>query len=179
MKPVFIDIGAHFGLEIEWALNHGYEVYAFEPNPIMGQVLTKYQDRAFISYTAAWKEDGFMPLYDGVDAMNEGASLYPEKTTTTRDSIIVQTTDIGRFLRNLDKDIAILKINAEGAEYDILDSIVEHSVIRRIQKIWVEDHEAKIPSVEWREHKQGILKWLRAMGITVIDWVPALLEEQK
>src|SRR6266478_2448601 len=144
MKPVFIDIGAHQGLETAWALDHDYDVYAFEPNPYWAQHLSHYQASAYICYAAAWSEDGFMTLYSGADENQHGASLYREKTTIRADlRIKVQTVNIGKFLDRLNRDIAILKINAEGAEYEILHSIWYHVGFRSINKIWVEDHAEK------------------------------------
>ena len=175
MPPVFVDIGAHRGQETGYALSRGYEVYAFEPNPDTAQHLLEYQDRAFISYAAAWNADGFAPLYMNLNPAQLGSSLYPEKSNVYKKMFIyVQTINFGQFLQRLDRNIAVLKINAEGAEYKILRSVLEHFDVHRIGKVWVEDHSEQIQSEEWDHERHTILK---AFPGKIILWTPKLLEE--
>lgn len=115
-----------------------------------------------------------MTLYSGADENQHGASLYAVKTTIRADlRIKVQTMNIGTFLLRLNRDIAVLKINAEGAEYEILESIGAHFGFLPIHNIWVEDHAEKIVSKVWHEQKERVLSRL---GDRIIPWKPELLE---
>lgn len=169
----FIDIGSYKGEEIKWALENGYEVQAFEPNPEMRQYLQQYEDRATIRYVAAWNKDGKENLYlkNREWETDMGLSLIREKFNIDKDnSIEVQTVCIGCFLRGLGKDIEILKIDAEGAEYYIIESILEKFDPKRIKHWWIEDHSQWIESKAWQEQRIKVLEQLKLRDIIINEW---------
>lgn len=174
---VYIDIGSYDGYEMKNALEDGYEVHAFEPNPEMKKYLAPYENIAYINYSAAWSEDGEMPFYarsvneiDNHDK-DQGRTLVREKSNINKESFdMVKTINIGRYLKNLDKDIDILKIDTEGGEYVILESILDNFDTKRIKTWKAEDHGDRIPSPEWHLHKEKVLNRLNSLGIVVEDW---------
>lgn len=171
---LYIDIGSNRGEEIQRALEKGYEVHAFEPNPDMKEFLQYYEDVATINYAAAWDKDGEAVLYNNApEEANRGvgASLIKEKCNVYEDdSPLVKTINIGRYLKDLDRDIDILKIDAEGAEYVILESIYQNFDTKRIKKILLEDHANYIISKEWELHKQRVLDY----KINIEPWINQL-----
>ena len=170
--PIIIDIGAFKGQVVKRYLDLGYEVHAFEPNPNMEQYLEIFEDEATINYTAAWNEDGKANLHlmANPEPGEDGVSLIKEKINVGDRTIEVQTTNIGRYLRDLDEDIDILKINAEGAEYVIIESILKEFDPSRIKNWLVEDHQNYINSEKWTEHKNNILEKLSILGIEIKPW---------
>ncbi len=169
----FIDIGSMNGEEIEWAINHEYEVHAFEPNPNCKKYLQQYEDKATINYVAAWNKDGIAKLYlmATLEPGEDGVSLVKEKTNVNKEKYIeVPTINIGRYLKELNKDITTLKINAEGAEYIILESILDNFNCKRIGIIFIEDHENYIKSDEWLKKKNEILERCEKLEIKIKDW---------
>lgn len=162
---------------MQWAIKNGYEVHAFEPNPRMKERLEPYRDKATIHYAAAWNENGESPFYDHAedevvnDDIDQGRTLIFEKKNIDHSkSDVVRTINIGEYLHNLNKDIDILKVDTEGADYYILESILDHFNPKRI-KIWLmEDHSNHIEDVKWREHKAKVLKRLKDNSITILPW---------
>ena len=59
----------------------------------------------------------------------------------------VQTIKISDFLQDAEIDkVDLLKIDAEGSEYDILEDLLETRTIQNIEKIYFEDHKRSVPS---------------------------------
>lgn len=169
--PIFIDIGSHKGEEINWALEHDYQVHAFEPNPRMKPYLQKYEPSIRMNYAAAWNADGKVRLYEkNMDWDNDqGLSVMEDKTNINKnDYIEVPSVNIGRYLEELDRDIDVLKIDAEGAEYVILESILARFDFKRIKKVFVEDHEGLI--FNWHDHKKRVLDKLKSKLVTLEEW---------
>jgi len=177
--PTLIDIGSYKGGEIKWGLENGYEVHAFEPNTNCKQYLEQYEDKAIVNYSAAWNEDGFAKLHlmFNPEPGEDGVSLIKEKQNVSQERVTeVPTINMGLYLQNLDKDIDILKINSEGSEYIILESIYKHFDMKRINKIFVEDHANYITSESWEEHKNMVLKMLSNDGIIIKPWKENIYE---
>lgn len=156
---VVIDIGAYPGDVIEYCVEHKFEVYSFEPHPGLFKDIQKYgkNQNVHLYKAAAWKSDGVSRLYlkDRPDRADVGSSLIVEKTNVDKDSWIdVPTVDIGIFLCSF-KEIGLLKIDAEGAEYYILERIKQFG-FDNIKCIAMEDHSTKIASREWKEHKASV-----------------------
>lgn len=161
------------GREISWGIDHGYEVHAFEPNPNCKKFLEQYETLATINYAAAWDTDGEVVLHlmGTSEGGEDGVSLIKEKTNVSQERVIVTPAiNIGKYLRKLDKDIDILKVNAEGAEYVILESILDEFDYTRINRWLVEDHANYIRSEDWRQKKEEVLARLRNLAINIEDY---------
>lgn len=178
MKKVFIDIGSYKGEELKLALELGYEVHCFEPNPAMKYFLSPYEGRAIINYAAAWHEDGIAKLYSMIkgDVSEMSLSLIHEKTNINKDSYIeVPTINIGRYLKELDKDIDLIKIDAEGAGYHIINSIIDQFDVTRIREWKVEDHSGLIYT--WKDHRDWVLEKVKTNGIILNPWKGHLTDD--
>lgn len=174
MKPVYIDIGSHDGRELQWALANGYEVHSFEPNPLMKEFLEPYESLATINYVACSNQDGFTKLFKRApgDNSDQGVSIVPGKTNVDHDNWwTVPTIDTGKYLYELNKDIDILKIDTEGAEFIIIESILDHFDHTRIKEWHVEDHWNRIDDNEWQRHRKAVLKRLEELNIELIPWL--------
>lgn len=172
----FIDIGSHTGEEIEWALDHGYEVHAFEPNPhLRDKLIERFGDNpnCKINFAAAWNEDGESELYLQDDregnSSEMGVSLIREKMNVLRKNVLVQTVNIGKYISNLERDIDIIKIDAEGAEYIIIESILDWIGPYKIKNWWVEDHSQYI--YNWHDRRKEILERLEREKIIIQPWI--------
>ena len=61
-------------------------------------------------------------------------------------AVRVEVVDILEYLHVLDRDIRILKMDIEGAEWDILERLRTHPVLDQIDTIFVETHERQDPA---------------------------------
>ena len=170
---IFLDLGSTRGGEIRQALNAGFEVHAFEPNLNFKYALEAFEKTATINYAAAWDKDGTEKLWGMAAAWEDelGNSLIKEKQNVSKERFMeVPTINLGRYLKELDKDIDVMKINTEGAEYIILESILDNFDPKRIKRWFVEDHKNYIPDESWRAHKDKILERLKNENIILEDW---------
>jgi FkbM family methyltransferase len=135
-----IDLGAYVG---DWASRmverFGCTVYAFEPSP---GIAAKTSERFVTTPNVT-----VFPF--GVGAMEEtaqlsrdgpGSSLYGGRAAFG--TVNVQVRDIVTVLRELDVQyIDVLKVNIEGAEYDVFDRLITANWLPRIGTISVQFHE--------------------------------------
>ncbi len=131
-KPkVIFDIGANIGV-ISVVLTNLYPdamVYAFEPEPGNFEILEKnIQEYPNIkSYKCALAgEDGSGYLSASDDPINFGGfSLYREGCDRSKDPIKVPCIGVSKFIDRVSGPVDLIKIDAEGSEYDILTRLTE------------------------------------------------------
>lgn len=144
-KVVFVDCGAHAGVFSDVALACGGICYAFEPNKYLYAFLRdlyKGNEKLILSNQAVSNKNGKTTFYNGVNnAASEGASI-------TRNwggsSYEVEMLDFCEFLKDIIQKhhkISLIKIDIEGAEFDVLDSLIEQKLYENVEYIMVETHE--------------------------------------
>jgi FkbM family methyltransferase len=102
-----------------------------------------------------------------------GSSLFKEKTTggiDTGSPIRVPTVDLSKWLmeNTSQNDYIILKLDVEGAEYDILEKMIADGSIRRVRHIFAEWHWHKIHVPESRH--LSLQEELKRLRIRVVEW---------
>ena len=159
---IIIDIGACVGTFIDSCLDKYGErveaIYAFEPlRANYDFLIDKYRDddRIGIINQAIGGFDGGAKFYkknnkdgsDGDFVGNSGSSLKQSKTNVSDSYNKVSVTQLSTFLFNNPIDfIDIIKIDAEGAEYDILKDILVRKILMRVGLVYFEDHCRKVPA---------------------------------
>lgn len=177
---VAIDCGANIGDITGHMARPGVIVYAFEPHPAaFARLRDRFSNNPLVHCgpEAVWDRVGQMKLYlhehhqrDPV-RWSVGSSLLPEKPNVTPNAFItVPTIDLAGFIKALDKPVALLKIDVEGAECDILRPLLEKNLLPKIGAVLVETHEVKIPSL--RPALAQLRRQLAAQHITnvYLDW---------
>lgn len=143
---VFLDIGAHIGESSDFFLKHYPEARAicFEPLPANCKIL---RDKGYeVIEAAAWISFGMIDFYYGLP---ESGSLYSSKKTGGIDPdkfITVNAVDIADYIKtNFKKsDTIVIKMNCEGAEYNIIPHLRNHGLLSWIDKFYVQWHYNKI-----------------------------------
>ena len=149
-----LDLGANVGTFTRRMAETGADVIGFEPDPGAWSVLERrVQDLPNVTliHKAAGHADDTLTLYrsdkwspDSPGAHTESSSLIPTKGASQ--AVTVDVIDIIAFIENLDRDIRIIKMDIEGAEWDILTRLIDHPVLNRIDCIFVETHERADPA---------------------------------
>lgn len=145
LKPddVVIDLGAYRG---EWAggmrARYGCSVIAVEPTDAIDGYACE------IIKQAAWTHDGKLPF--------GGAYYY--SSTFEPGVTFYDCFDINTLLDRFD-DIALLKINIEGAEYALLQHIIDHNYHQRVRNLQVQFH--IIEGHPWQAWYDGIVAGLQ------------------
>jgi FkbM family methyltransferase len=155
MKRVFLDVGAAEGSSIRFfRKNHPesdqFEIHCFEPLPSNVELLGEYRDITIIP-AAAWKSNGTSILYQG---KKKSGSMYSDKTTglVSKDNPLeIDTIDLAEYIKsNFTQDDEIwIKINTEGAEYEIIPHLHAEGLIPWFDRMYIKWHGGrKIPSLE-------------------------------
>ena len=162
-----VDLGANLGEYTRKMACRTRQVIAFEPDPWTCAALrANVADlgNVKIENAAAGTSYRRVLLYRhprfGEDPLVHSASssVVAGKNNVVEDGAIeVRQVDFVSYLEDLDEDIGVLKIDIEGAEVDLLEALFDRpDVLMRINHIFAETHERRIPS-----HKPRV-KALRA-----------------
>ena len=153
-NSVCIDIGANTGQELELLLPLGVEVHSFEPHPTLAKLIKERfesYDNLFFNECAAWIKNENKTFFHkrdpSSDALNDaGSTLIKSKTNISgKWSVNVQCIDISEYVLSLKKQIDVMKIDAEGAEYHLIKHLIDTGAIEKINHLLYEDHHRKIP----------------------------------
>ena len=95
-----------------------------------------------------------------------------EKTNITNLNlnVDVECVDISRVIHSIDGDIQVLKMDVEGAEYEILERILETESYKKIKSIYFEDHSRKMSSSNFHQLKDRILREYKNKNIDLYWW---------
>ena len=155
MKRVMIDIGACNGKTCKKYLNENFKVYAFEPLPYnVNQI--EHHDNLTVVRAAVGSYNGTAYLFLGPKNTHQncywGTSIFEDKTNVTdTKSFEVAMVKLSDYWRHsIYWPVDLLRMNCEGAEYDILEDLMDAGIINRFKKIQFQDHTLDIPSLEGR-----------------------------
>lgn len=144
-----IDCGANVGDVTGIFLQHGMKVIAFEPDPVALEVL---RDRfgthgdVQIVPKAVGGKSGSAPLFQtkalssGDISETTGSSLIRQKEHNDEPVATVDVVDLVSFIRSLPERVRILKLDIEGYEAEVLESLLDTGLYREIDLVLVETH---------------------------------------
>ncbi len=150
---VCLDLGANVGDVTERMRASGAEVHAVEPDP---WAFARLSER-FAGIPGVHLHNAAIGIRDGSVAIRRdpGVADNPRLTkgsTVERradwdggETVEVPEIDIRRLLREIDRPVAIAKIDIEGAEVALLEALAEAPERARIGEIFVETHELMMP----------------------------------
>ena len=178
-NPVIVDLGANHRLFVpDYIIAKAKEIHAVEPDPSVFEALkssvVSYQN--VILYNAAiGPSDGTVSFYrqrdfDPTDPVrkSEGASTFQNHRDVNNDtSICVPQIGILTFLKTIGKRIDLMKVDIEGAEVPMLETLIESPLIDQISVMLVETHEFCLP--ELAERTDAIRQKARRLISTKID----------
>jgi len=149
MKKILIDCGAHVGGFTKFFLRNvptskEYEIHLFEPNP---RFKDSYKDiKGTYHPEAVWISDGEIELALGTyKALGSTIIDGKKKYIDYNNKITVKCIDFGKWIKdNFNKDdYIVLKMNMEGAEYEVLPKMFKDGSIEYINLLFGELHKGK------------------------------------
>jgi FkbM family methyltransferase len=144
-----IDIGAYNGdSALHFISYHDIDsIDAYEPNDMyapLWEAINKFYPEVVFYPQAVWKNDGIIEFDRRTDKHAMGSTMMKNKhgygIGTNRD---VRCVDVLEILPPVYEKFC-LKIDAEGAEYDILERIVNAERSHQIDRLYVEWHGQKM-----------------------------------
>lgn len=176
-NEVAIDCGANVGDVTEVLARNGATVYAFEPNPDAYRELCKRfnkQPNVVCINKGVWDRQGTAKLYqhensgDNPVVWSTGSSLLVDKNNVAKNSYVeVELIDLCEFIKSIKNPVAIIKMDVEGVECEILNKIIDQGLNRRVGLIAVETHEKKNPQL--RQPVDELKKRIASLGIRNIS----------
>jgi FkbM family methyltransferase len=137
---VILDVGANIGLAAAWfaRFNPDREIYCFEPLASNASLIRLNCPSASIHQVAVGAGPGTVSL--GVDSSSVMASRLSCSWSTT--NYTFETVCLDEFTARRDiKEVALLKIDAEGMEVDILNGA--RRTLRHVRRVAMETHGLK------------------------------------
>ena len=175
-KIHFIDCGANKGQSIRWAMmKYGKRIEridSFEPQRENFEVLEEeYSENENICLheVAVWNKNEIRKFYPQIWGARTGSSLIEGKYSTNPEiSINMTCIDLVEWIEEnkIPDTHTILKLDIEGAEYDLLPYLMNSSVPEIVDEWFIEFHgENKTPNFDStveREFKSKFPNW--------VDW---------
>jgi len=176
-----IDAGANFGRITLHLIGRGARVQAFEPNPVAFrhlQIAFGNHPQVECIQKGLSDHNGSAKLYlhkkQADDALHysEASSLLADKRNVDPGNAVeIELVDIAEVVSAAKGQVRLLKLDVEGAEFAILNRLIDTGLIHRIDQVFCETHEGKIPSL--REAARELHQRLDREGIRHVnlDWV--------
>jgi FkbM family methyltransferase len=154
--PYLIDIGANIGsvtLDLAWR-DGTLKVDAYEPNPRTFETLTRnvqengLGSRVRVFSEAVMNRDGVVVLWSGESSVLSSVSA---SAAIGGVSVSVPTISLDRAVSRTGSAQVALKIDAEGAEVEMLESASE-ATLAAIAELALEYHDSIVPDARARCH---------------------------
>ena len=174
----FIDCGAHCGesiLQAKHRFGHDTVTISFEPIPYFVEQLReiyKDDDTVMIENAAVWIDDSVKRFYIH-DEITDGSSLLTLYGGVDEDRYInIPCFDLSSWIKNTftSDDYLILKLDIEGAEYEVLNKMIEDGTLSMISELWGEWHHQKIQDEYTHNLAAKIQNHLTANNIQFNIW---------
>jgi FkbM family methyltransferase len=180
LKPgdICIDCGANVGTITRQLASTGATIHAFEPDPDAFAALRTnvgHLKNVILHNAAVGVGDGQVGLYRGArfsekrGGISEGGSTVQAKLNVSDDDMVmVDQIDLAAFVLRLGANVAVLKIDIEGAEVALMTDLLERGLFDRFESIFVETHEKQIP--EFRTATMRLIQRCRPFPHVHLDW---------
>jgi FkbM family methyltransferase len=158
MRKVFIDLGSYKGDSIQEFFNwiqliddpKEYEIYAFEPNPVLENqsIINAKKNKYYFKPWAAWIYDGKIDMAIDGTKTPMGSTVMPSKVAIWDKfpHVRVECFNFSKWLADnfTPDDQVIIKMDIEGAEYPVLKKMIEEDTISLASYLFVEFHPNKV-----------------------------------
>jgi len=172
MRKIFLDCGAHCGCSrrlIE-ETRPGFEIFSFEPDPELNQFCPDLINKA------VWIENCEkvfykFGIYGGSSLSLTRAELLKIRKPNywDRQDIKVTCIDLNEFILQFNKDdYIVLKLDIEGAEYEVIPHLIEGGSIRYVNEFYIEWHDVRVGVPASENYR--LTNELNGLGLSVTEW---------
>jgi FkbM family methyltransferase len=178
MNKYFIDCGAHCGESILAAKQRfGNDVITISFEPIPGlakqlQEIHKDNPTVNIQNSAVWINDEVKKFHLS-EEYTDGSSLLNSLNNLRDDHFLsIPCFDLSSWIKDTfsKDDYLILKLDIEGAEYEVLNKMIEDNTMGMINEFWGEWHDMKISDPKTLDISKKVYKHLETNNIDFKEW---------
>jgi FkbM family methyltransferase len=169
-NSIIIDAGCGYLAEFSCGMikEYGLHAYGIDPTikhkPFLTELELKNNGRFKHIPVAISKNNGSITFHETLD--NESGSLRNDHIHVLNDSIRTYQVDSMNLLTLLDhlnlKEVDLLKLDLEGAEYELLENITEED-LKPFKQIYIEFHHFAVKGYSKRDTYR-IVKKIKALG---------------
>lgn len=190
MKKFFLDCGTHLGqglTEISsiLSIDESWEVHSWEANPYTFEKFDKSKYPNFYHFYNVAISDNNNTVTLNIESINnndcgQGTSIIEKNLWMNpmhKGSFIKETTvpclDLSEWIKKNCKldDLLIIKLDIEGAEYMVLEKMINDKTIDLVDHIFIEWHARFFPNKEIYYDKQNkIISILKEKNIKITRW---------
>jgi len=157
--PVILDCGGNVGLSVVWFKQQYPEsqIEVYEPDPSIAEILKRNIGRLKIRgvkviVAGVWIKDGRLGFRRGAP---DSGSL---------DAGAEDQVEVVRLASRVPPELDLLKLDIEGAEFEVIEDLCRSSAISRVKKLIAECH---VTNHRWDVFIE-ILKLLRSQGMEIV-----------
>lgn len=194
-KGLFIDCGGNLGQGLAFFSRFyspdKFNYIVVEPNPYCHETLRKniskriHESQFQIIEKAASTQNGTCLLY-GLSpaeggALSQGASIESQHNVRyynpdSKSALEVCTFSLSELIHSckLLYDIIVIKIDVEGAEYAIMNHLLEMNTAQLVSQFYIEFHSEDVANnlrPELKDSEVTIIKRLSALGVGFMKWI--------
>lgn len=196
-RKVIIDIGTYTGDTITLAIRKYQDADLFvgyEPSKQLFESAKKnlvYSDKVDLRNAGVGAKPRTEKLFlDPKDYISGetglGNSIYDDKERCTEEFEYIRVEGIKNVIKEFEGDYLVLKINAEGVEYEILEEMIHEDLFRFVDEFYVDWHAGKVKRFNYEYHWDLVRRCRKAghsfTGLTrgdsfgtyvsIKDWIP-------
>jgi FkbM family methyltransferase len=151
MAKIFVDVGGYHGHSTMAAIDPIFKfdrIFCFEPAPQCVEIIRRIRDKRIVLIEARLsKSSGEVSLFNPgtlAGSVYEDASEFDGRTAP----LTVVAINAGEFFATFfrPEDRVWIKLNCEGSECDIIDSIIGSKQHTKIENVLIDYDALKIPS---------------------------------
>jgi len=157
-RLVVVDLGANQGWFTQQILDRADEIHAVEPDPLVFEILRRNvasRTNVRLYNAAIGAEDGEVTFYRQLefDAQNPARNSVASSVFSGHEAvngaqgITVPQIGIVSFLEKIARPVDLMKIDIEGAEVPVLETLLSSTMLNTVSVILVETHEHVLPEL--------------------------------
>lgn len=144
---IFLDCGYYVGKALEYyapLMDKTWKVYAFEPNTELNVEETSKRFPFEVKWIkkAVWIKDGEVNFR--IAGRNDSSHIDEVRTSVDK-MIKVPSIDFSKFVKELPKAEIVVSMDIEGAEFPVLEKMLEDGTASRIALLDIEFHDRLLP----------------------------------
>jgi FkbM family methyltransferase len=185
-KKIFIDGGSHLGESVKkfrslYDKNNKFIYYMFEPNLLLFNNFKdkeEFKECKKFNVGLSSKNENNVKLWGGDNKRYGletcGATINETKKLTDKykeeEFSLINIISLSEFINKEFKngEEIVLKLDIEGAEYDVFEDLIQTGVIKKVSKIYCEFHTQWL-SLDYREREQKIREEIKNLNIPLED----------
>lgn len=162
---------------------NGLFIHYFEPNTscnesLVKNYLIKNNVNYIYDYKAVWIYDGKIDFQLQKSKVKAGEVGQASALTVVKNSNyrlidgkinLVDCIDLSRIIKELNYDRIILKLDVEGAEFEILNKLISDETILKIKDLYLEIHRRYLKHTITKKQRIELVQKIKDLNINILE----------